>query len=115
MARVLRSIPEHIYLWGFPGLSEALAEFGLVGGHQATFLIDRAITHWNLETKPYLHLQATDDGPTLLKRLTTLRKCLRTIEYAMGTQELLGAATRARLRLALHISQASYRAGSRRP
>src|SRR5262245_32304972 len=86
MARVLRSIPEHMYLGGeFPGLSEALAEFGLVQGGQSTFLIDRAITHWNLETKPYLHLQATDDGPTLLKRLTTLRKCLRTIEYAMGT------------------------------
>ena len=53
MARVLRSIPEHMYLGGeFPGLSEALAEFGLVQGGQSTFLIDRAITHWNLETKP---------------------------------------------------------------
>jgi hypothetical protein len=60
MVRLLRSIPQYMYLGGeFPGLFEAMEELGLkcARGH-ITFLLGRAIAHWNIESKPGIHSQS---------------------------------------------------------
>ena len=86
MVRLIRSIPERMYLGGeFPGLSEALKELGLVsGGQNIVSLFGRAIAHWELLTERQ-PLRTEVDGQELVRRLALLTKCLRTIEYALGT------------------------------
>ena len=88
MVRLLRSIPEYMRLGGgFPGLSEAVEELGLVcAGGQIAFLIDRAIAHWNIETRQANHYHTVVDSQKLVRRLTMLSESLRTIEYTLGTR-----------------------------
>jgi hypothetical protein len=87
VVRLIRSIPERMYLGGeFPGLSEALKELGLVsGGQNIVSLFGRAIAHWELLTERQ-PLRTEVDGQELVRRLALLTKCLRTIEYALGTR-----------------------------